>query len=60
MLTLLASVIDYPSHLVWVKIDPVDTYNSLKIHQIWHQNDQEFMAFHSIYDPISFSVRNQK
>jgi hypothetical protein len=32
----------------------------MKIPQIWHQNDQQLMIFHSIYDTIGFSRENKK
>jgi hypothetical protein len=43
-----------------VKVDPVYTYNPLKIYRIWHQNDQELTIVHPIYDSIRFGRENQK
>jgi len=35
-------------------------YNSMKIPQIWYQNDRNFMVFHSIYDFNKFGEESQK
>jgi hypothetical protein len=43
-----------------VKIDSIYTFNPTKIPRILHQNDQELMLYHSVYDSIRLGRKNQK
>jgi len=60
MLTLSAGINGQLPISYVVKVDPVYTYKPLKTSLIGHQNDQEVMIFHTIYDSIVFDRENQK
>ena len=40
------------------KLDSIYTHYLLKISQVWYQNDQEMMIFHSVYELIRFCLNN--